>query len=157
MEHSVPFSSNCRKSKRRFWTAKRTKHTFSYCMTYFFEIFASFWEIGWVLMQSTISVWLWHKTCGEPRTYVSGTFEREIREKRRFVHQNTRKKTLPAGLARHCWGKKCQSLLKILLPIPKFPTLQNAPFYRIFVHESILNSNPLRILHSGASPLETHP
>ena len=39
--------------------------------------------------------------------------EREIREKRRFVHQSTGKKTLPAGLAWHVPSKQMQSLFKI--------------------------------------------
>ena len=82
-------------------------------MTYFLKKLVSFLEIGWVLMESTISVRLWHKTCGEPRTLVPGTFEREIHEKDKFVHQSTVKKTLPAWLAWHVQSKQMQSLFKI--------------------------------------------
>ena len=57
-------------------------------MTYFSENLAVFEEIQAHFDVTTISVRLWHKTCGEPRTYVSGAFERDICENRKFVCKN---------------------------------------------------------------------
>ena len=83
--------------------------------------------------------------------------EREIRENVDLCTKIRVKKTLPAGLARHEWGKIVQSLLISGLRVPHYRQFGNARSNRTLMHEAIINSNSVRILHSGASPLETHP
>ncbi len=64
-------------------------------------------------MESTISVRLWHKTCGEPRTYVSGTFDVVLLKIINFCAKATLRKTVPTVSAQHILSKQMESLSEI--------------------------------------------
>ena len=93
------------------WTSRMVKHHIWDSVTHIVQIHVIFEEIRAFLVETDI---FGPKTLGRCTSYISEALGAWYSwRKRRFVHQNTSKITVPAGLARHAWCKKCKSLFRI--------------------------------------------
>ena len=125
--------------------------------TYFTKT-CNFWRksrvFGW---NRQFLIDFWHKTLVKHSTGVSDACGAWNSWKRRFVHQSTGKKTLPAGSAQHARTKNFISMLIIWNRVCAKHAFWKSRTYRTFMHKWIFNINSMCTLHLGTSPLETHP